>query len=96
LPSPPPVTPDNSLPTTPPGAFVLVPLYAGSEPLEANDVYVLKLVNGYGWILVPEFESAGQPSHPIAGGRPPRPDQGLPPSPGRPDQGLPPTAQPRR
>jgi len=54
--------------------------------------YVVKWLACHGLILVPDNDlpgSGARPDNSLPSGRPERPDQGLPPSPGRPDQGLP-------
>lgn len=66
VPTPPPVTPDNSLPTTPstPPPQISLPIYLppSTKPIEPDAAWELKYSVRFGWVLVPiEDDAVAQP-----------------------------------
>ena len=85
--------PDQGLPSLPPGT-IWPPLPAGVR----GKFLVLVLIGGGGrgaHYRYAVIDAGLRPDQGLPGGRPPHPDQGLPPATGLPDQGLPPTAEPK-
>jgi len=62
LPTPPPVTPDNTLPDTAPPPQVSLPIVLPPDPVvDDTRLFELKYSVRYGWVLVPVEDETAQP-----------------------------------